>query len=398
MISSHVPFTYEDRQWDCRFNVQEESYLQSILKNVVTLCTEAKRIKYALVGGVEIGTRPYQDDYQIRHVNCAFIFINRVSKSQLLKLLGIKLGNGYYCVPRNRDLPYSGWKEHHTKAYSKVNEGSTILYEYGILPADINKKVLCASETEKRLTINEILKDMRVLLKEKKDEECFQKYPRNYLLYAEKIKAMMHQSHNFDKKETGCPHIWVYGYAGTGKTALLAFIYPNYYKKNLYNKFFDLYNSSVHTHIILEDLDHQAVDRLGINFIKTLCDEAGFPIDQKYKTPQMIKTTVLVTSNFTINQLVAQQEHTAGLEQNIAALLRRFMHIRIDALFQLLGLKLIPKWDRVKLQKDGNTDLSRLFITWDYISDTPLCTEVKEPTYYQHLIRDYYFNVPKDKT
>ena len=78
------------------------------------------------------------------------------------------------------------------------------------------------------------------------------------------------------------------------------------FKKNLYNKFFDLYDPRTHTHVMLEDLDHDAVQRLSIQFIKTICDEAGFVIDQKYKTPQLARTTVLVTSNFNIRSIIPE--------------------------------------------------------------------------------------------
>ena len=101
----------------------------------------------------------------------------------------------------------------------------------------------------------------------------------------------------------------------------MCFIYPKAYKKNLYNKFFDLYDPTEHTHVMLEDLDHEAVQKLSINFIKTICDEAGFAIDQKYKTPQLARTTCLVTSNFTIREVVPETE---GFHKNLQAIARRF--------------------------------------------------------------------------
>ena len=67
--------------------------------------------------------------------------------------------------------------------------------------------------------------------------EAFKKYPRNYLIYGERIKAMLNQKKDFFKNN-GDPHIWLYGYPGTGKSAILNFIYPKYFKKNLHNKFF----------------------------------------------------------------------------------------------------------------------------------------------------------------
>ena len=139
---------------------------------------------------------------------------------------------------------------------------------------------------------------------------------------------------------------------------------------------------------MLEDLDHEAVERLSLNFIKTICDESGFAVDQKYKTPQLCRTTVLVTSNFTIPDVMPDGP---GLEDNKKAIMRRFWHVNIYALLRLLGLKLLPKPDRQQLQKDGNNDPGRLFMTWDYVQDIPLCTPIREFTHYQQLIKDSYY-------
>ena len=138
---------------------------------------------------------------------------------------------------------------------------------------------------------------------------------------------------------------------------MLAFVYPKYYKKNLFNRFFDMYDPKEHTHMMLEDLDHEAVLKLSINFVKTLCDEAGFAIDQKYKTPQLTRTTVLVTSNFKIKDLVPEG---AGFDQNLAAICRRFWEVDVYAFLRLLQLKLVPKVERATLKKEGNIDMLSL--------------------------------------
>jgi hypothetical protein len=382
-----VAFTHEDRQWDARFNVQDDSDLTRLVDAIKSENDKGK-FKYILIGGVEIGTRPYQDDYQIKHVHVAAIFHNRVSKRSILKNWNIKEGNGYYLVPRNRDLPYSGWKSHHIKEFSKIDKSKLSLFESGTLPEDIKKQRVQPSEEEKKRKIDEVLIDMRGLLENGQEDEAFKKYPRNYLTYGEKIKAMLNQKRDFFKTN-GDPHIWLYGYPGTGKTAILSYVYPKYFKKNLHNKFFDLYDPKEHTHVLLEDLDHEAVERLGINFIKTICDEAGFAVDQKYKTPQLSRTTCLVTSNFQIPSIMPDG---AGVEQNTTALLRRFWHINIMALLRLLGLKLLPKNERQELKKDGNADPGKLFITWDYMTDTPLCTPIKSPEQYQQIIKDSFYS------
>lgn len=386
-----VPYGAEDRQWDARFNVQTQDCLDTILSAIKEEDSRGK-FKYILVGGIEVGTKPSQNDYQIEHVHVAVIFHNRASKRSILKNWKVVEGNGYYLVPRNRDLPYSGWREHHTKEYSKKNKEERVLYENGTLPMDVKGKAkIEASSEEKKRKLDEILIEMKDMFEKGEDEIVFKKFPRNYLTYGEKIKTMLHQKKTFQTTEEKNPHIWLYGYAGTGKTAILAYLYPNYYKKNLTNRFFDLYDPKIHSHVILEDLDHEACERLGINFIKTICDEAGFAIDQKYKTPQLTQTTVLVTSNFSIDEILNGMESTVGLEQNKAAIKRRFWHLRIDQLLHLLGLKLLPKWDRAKLQRENNQDFGKLFITWDYVADLPLCQPVQSPEYYRNLIRDHFY-------
>lgn len=381
-----VPHHHEDRQWDARFNVQTDNDLNELV-DAIRGDYENGKLKYVLVGGPEIGTRSYQDDYQVRHVHVAAIFHNRASKRSILKNWKIKEGNGYYLVPRNRDLPYSGWRDHHTKLFSKVKAEELILYENGDLPKDQKRAKVEASEEEKKRKIDDILIEMKDMLQDEKDDECFKKFPKHYLTYGEKLKSTLKQ-----RRVTAChegnPHLWVSGYPGTGKTAIINFIYPKLYKKNLYNRFFDLYDPKEHTHIMLEDLDHEAIQKLSINFIKTVCDEAGFSIDQKYKTPQLARTTVLVTSNFTINAIVPEGP---GYNSNLSAICRRFWQVQIYELLRLLQLKLVPKVERAALKKEGNNDMSKLFLDWDYLTDTPTGRKLKDPMAYQQIIRDYFF-------
>lgn len=389
MLSSvnKVSFSTQDRQWDGRFNVQTDADLEQLLQ-ALQREWDAGKFRYILCGGVEIGTRPFQDDYKVRHVHVAAIFHNRVSKSSILKNWDVKQGNGYYLVPRNRDLPYAGWKSHHVKEFSKVDPNKCVLFEMGELPSDGNeKKRVGPSEEEKKRKIDEILVDMRGLIEEGNEEQAFKKYPRNYIIYGERLKALVTQKRDFFKTN-GHPHIWLYGYPGTGKSAILSYVYPSYYKKNLHNKFFDLYDPKIHTHVMLEDLDHEAVERLSINFIKTICDEAGFAVDQKYKTPQLARTTVLVTSNFQISDVVPDGP---GQSDNAIALYRRFWAVNIYSLLRLLGIKLIPKTDRNALQSSGNTDVSKLFMGWDYLTDVPTGKPIPYPEECQQLIKDAFY-------
>lgn len=375
-----------DRQWDCRFNLQLDQDLTNLLEGV-RKDVDAGRLRYVLVGGLEIGQRPYQNDYNIRHVHVAAIFANRVSKSSILKNWKIKTGNGYYLVPRNRDFPYTGWRDHHIKEATKIDPTNRILYEYGELPPDSGTKFTVRSEEEKKRNTDEIIIEIKSMLHNGQEEEAFNRFPRTYLQYGEKIKSMILQSRQ-DLTSTGDPHIWLMGVPGQGKTAVLNFIYPNYYKKNLHNKFFDLYDPKVHSHVMLEDLDHEACERLSLNFLKTICDESGFPVDQKYKTPQLARATCLVTSNFTPEVLCQDFPHAAVYS---AALRRRFWVVNIEVLLSIVGLKMIPKYERDQLRKKGNNEVCKIFMTWNYAHDCPAGEPLKDPTHYQQVIKNAYY-------
>lgn len=386
--AKNVGYQTEDRQWDIRLNCPDDDYLQCIVENVMLESTNGK-FRWVLIGGIEIGTRPNNTDYKCRHVHIGVIFHNRASKSSIIKNWGIIEGHGYYMVPRNRDLPYSGWRDHHIKDFSKIDKSKLILYETGNLPNEVKKAQVKYGPEEKKRKVDDILTDMRAMLEKDEDEEAFKKYPRNYLIYGARLKSMVKQKANFFKKITD-PHIWLYGFQGSGKTAILRYLYPKMYKKDLTNRFFDLYDQQEHTHIMLEDLDPECVERLGLQFIKTICDEGGFPIDQKYKTPQLARSVVLVTSNFEIPTVIPDDCKDPVTTR--MALYRRFYYVRIDNFLRLLGLKLIDKWDRQKLKKEGNEEPGKLFMQWNYTIDMPVGLPIESPEHYQKVVRDSYFS------
>ncbi|AGV22428.1 replication protein [Parvo-like hybrid virus UC4] len=384
-----VPFHHVDREWDARFNVPTQEDLDVIVASVKAE-VQAGRFKYVLVSGVEVGSRPFQDDYLIRHVHLALVYNNRVTKSSILKNLGVKQGNGYYLVPRKREFPYSGWKKHHTKTETKVDAASLCLYEYGTLPTDRLAAVESAprSAEEKKRKLDDIIVEMRQLIEEGREEESFRKFPRNHLTYGEKIKAMVMQKRDFFKSK-GDPHIWLFGNPGSGKSAILQVIYPEYYNKNVENRFFDRYLDGQHSHVLLQDVDHNVMDNLGVQFFKSVCDEAGYPIDAKYKTPQIARLTILISSNFTIEDVVA--EEIKGRRENVTALQRRFWQVNIRDLLPILGVKLLSKYEITQLKKAGNLDPRKIFLAYDYLRDVPTGLPLATAEEYQKIIKDHFY-------
>lgn len=387
MRVEEVAYNHEDRQWDARFNVQSDESLVTLTERVMEQYGSGK-LKYVLIGGVEIGTQPTHTDYKVRHVHVAAIFENRTSKASILRNWGITEGNGYYLVPRNRDLPYKGWRDHHAKVETKVDPNSTIIFEGGTLPKDAGeKRKIERSDLEKKITTDEAIRQVKRRLEAQEDEhKIADDLPRIWMQYGEKLKTMINQKKPDAVRND--PHMWVWGFAGTGKTLVLEFIYPERYKKDLNNQFMDLYDPKFHTHIMLEDYDHATAEKLGIQFLKTLCDEAGFPVNQKYKGGFLANTTVLVTSQFKINDIIPEGK---GVEETRAALHRRFLQICVSDLLRLLGLKLIPKYERQQLKYAKNTDTSKLFMCWDYQQGMPTGQDVQKPEYYRAMILKYIY-------
>lgn len=396
--TSFVPFHTQDREWDARFNVPTQVELDMLLA-AIKQEDHAGKFRYVMVSGIEIGTRPYQPDFQIKHVHCCLVYNNRVTKSSVLKNLKIKEGNGYYLVPRNKTLPYHGWVTHHKKLETKICQDILSLYETGCLPAEkpeMHTAPMKRSDLEKKRKLDDIIIEMKDLIDAGKDKEAFSKFPRNYLTYGEKLKAMSEQKRDFFKSD-GHPHIWLYGLPGTGKSAILQVVYPDYFNKNMDNKFWDRYDPNVHSHVLCQDVDHQIIERLGVQFFKSICDEAGYPIDQKYKAPQIMRLCVLVSSNFTINEVMP--EDMLGRSVNLSAIQRRFFQVNVKDLLPVLGIKMLSKYEITALKRDGNTDPTKIFMSWDYLRNCPTGEALQDPTYYQELIKaKYYGNAVSPKS
>lgn len=380
-----------DRQWDARFNTANDATDNAIVTAARILFEQPTGgLRYVLVGGPEIGTNPKQDDYGCRHVHLCLVFHDQKTLSAIRKMFGVY--RGYYLKPRPRNLPVAGWKQHHVKELSKCDPNVTCLYEAGELPAETLGAWTLRSTEEKKRKVDEILVEIYEGIKKGRTEaELFADYPRNWLMYGEKVKSMVVQRKDFFK-QNGDPHIWLHGTAGAGKSALLAYVYPKMYKKCLYNRFFDLYKPTEHTHVILEDLDHNAVETLSLNFIKTLCDESGFTYDQKYKSAQPARTVVLVTSQFDIGNILSHLDKQVEVGEQGAALRRRFYEVKALELHRLLGVKMRTNYELRMLKEQGNNEPQACFMAYNYLEDMPSVHPMPTPEECQQKIRDAYYH------
>jgi len=95
--------------------------------------------------------------------------------------------------------------------------------------------------------------------------------------------------------------LWYCGPPGSGKSHAARSLDPDYYIKPI-NKWFDGYNPRVHKTIILEDLDSSHASYMGY-FLKIWGDKWSFAAEKKGSTIQVRPERVVVTSNYTIQEL-----------------------------------------------------------------------------------------------
>lgn len=119
--------TRSSTEWDVRCTLHTLNHDQEVQDIQESIELNASRLQYALIGGQEYNSNEHT------HVHIALIFKQPQSRHAVLLMLHREHIKNEYCSPRNPNYSYLGWKLHHCKYESKLNDTHCI-YEYGQLP------------------------------------------------------------------------------------------------------------------------------------------------------------------------------------------------------------------------------------------------------------------------
>lgn len=138
---NYVPLSErQSSEWDLRLDLTTELTATSIVEAAKAHKSE---ILWGLVSGVEYGKsrqdRPthgsWLADADAYHVHIAVIFNKKVNRDEALKTFREHKVGGEYAVPRDQKHTYAGWRMHHRKAATKIDD-TPHLWEYGTFPID----------------------------------------------------------------------------------------------------------------------------------------------------------------------------------------------------------------------------------------------------------------------
>lgn len=138
---NYVPLSERlSTEWDLRLDLTTQLTATSIVEAAKV---HKGDILWGLVSGIEYGKsrndRPSYGNWSAEseqfHVHIAVIFNKKVDRETALKTFRAHKVAGEYAVPRDQKQTYAGWRMHHRKPQTKIDEVPH-LWEYGTFPID----------------------------------------------------------------------------------------------------------------------------------------------------------------------------------------------------------------------------------------------------------------------
>lgn len=361
----------QDRQWDIRINLAPgDGILEDARRELqwfLDKCRSWDKIKYVFVGGIEIGANPSQDDYQRFHVHAALILFTPNTRRSVVHNLCLSVYSNrqqrsYYLAKRNPFASFTGWRNHHAKEATKVEE-ELIALEWGEPPKEYNSQLLKKGEPGK-LKQDDMLREIMQLFAQGKKDLAFQEYPALTLRYHAQITSMVKTRLEQPVSIDHTPCLWIWGEPGTGKSAYVAWKYPKAFKKSLAKNEVLYWNGidlDWHTHVYIEDIGPEAFKNIGMEQLKQWADPShGYTISLKYGAPIMgVTLGLIITSNYRPGEL--PEEGMRYKRTEMEAIERRFEIIHINDLLKRERLSLKTKDEIKELKKAKNADFSKVF-------------------------------------
>lgn len=135
------------KEWDISFNMPIDflTMPDTLIATInVYIQDNPGVVSYALIGGIEVGTNDRSTTTKDEHhVHCALVITKEMTKEHALRVFQLPEVHDHnkhkrYAVPRDNKWSYVGWRLHHTKTDTKIDQSRSVLYEYGTLPTDLD--------------------------------------------------------------------------------------------------------------------------------------------------------------------------------------------------------------------------------------------------------------------
>lgn len=369
-------------QFDIRINVGEEcEHLKGIEERLANYYSMGS-VRYYHVSGVERGDNQEYDSFGKLHVHIALVLFNFTSKQSVINKLGMnRWKEGYYVACRNKALPLSGWKNYHMKAKTKVGNVGPLRVEKGIFPVDrVRQHETASTKLKREAKIAENARKRYLITTDDMDQLELE-FPS--FEFSSVGRAMIHtlkkqrRTKDVSNIVGDLDNHIIWGGSGTGKSASIAHLYPDCYKKMKGTQFWDGYDHKNHDHgvVWIDEMSKETLACItgkaqgGFEFLKELADRYPVTVDQKFQKGMLIRPrTILITMNEHPSSLLPDR----AVEVNKQALVRKFRIWHVDEWLASKKLKCVPGVGVEKIM-ESETEADTLFFSSSEEELSPSC-------------------------